>query len=171
MASEERKKELLQKLSDGVVNFDESLVQEAAQATLDEGFDAFEAIMDGLAAGYIVVTASMLGIVAYQLVMPEYLYIVLALVGACVGFLPFNFRWRKSALIFLVDSGATFLGFVMGALTLEGKWGSRNDVYHSINEVGVVIPLLVLGVAIFDTTFTIVKRIADRRVTRFSPMR
>jgi len=51
MASEERKREILKKLSDGVVNFDESMVREAAQEAMNEGIDAFEAIMDGLAAG------------------------------------------------------------------------------------------------------------------------
>lgn len=50
-ASEEKKRQLLNRLSDGVVNFDESVVKEAAQEALDVGVDAFEAIMDGLAAG------------------------------------------------------------------------------------------------------------------------
>lgn len=49
--SQQKKKELLKRLSDGVVNFDESVVKEASQEALDEGIDAFEAIMDGLAAG------------------------------------------------------------------------------------------------------------------------
>ncbi len=114
--------------------------------------------MDGLATGYIFITASLLGIVAYQLVMPEYLYLLLALTGACLGFLPFNFRFGKSALIFLGDGGATFLGFLMGCLTIQGKWGSRNDVFHSKNEVAIVIPLLILGVAVFDAVFTYVYR-------------
>jgi UDP-GlcNAc:undecaprenyl-phosphate GlcNAc-1-phosphate transferase len=126
--------------------------------------------MDGLAAGYVTVCASLLGIVAYQLVMPEYLYILLAIIGACTGFLPFNFRWKKPALLFLGDSGATFLGFIMACLTLVGKWGSRNDVYHSTNEVGVIIPLLVLGVAVFDTSFTIINRIKKGNIKKLSDM-
>lgn len=122
--------------------------------------------MDGLATGYIIITASLLGVVAYQLVMPEYLFILLALVGACAGFFPFNFRWHKRALIFLGDSGANFLGFFMGCLTLLGKWGSRNDVYHSINEVGVVIPLIILGVAVFDTIFTYIMRFREGKIKK-----
>jgi corrinoid protein of di/trimethylamine methyltransferase len=51
MASQQKKKEVLKRLSGGVINFDESMVKEAAQDALDEGIDAFEAIMDGLAAG------------------------------------------------------------------------------------------------------------------------
>ena len=122
--------------------------------------------MDGLATGYIIITASLLGIVAYQLVMPEYLDILLALVGACAGFFPFNFRWHQSALMFLGDSGANFLGFFMGCITLLGKWGSRNDVYHSINEVGVIIPLLILGVAVFDTCFTYIMRFREGNIKK-----
>ncbi len=124
--------------------------------------------MDGLATGYIVITASILGVVAYQLVMPEYLYVLLAIVGASAGFIPFNFRFGKSALIFLGDSGATFLGFLMGSLTIEGKWGSQNDVFHSKNEVGVIIPLLVLGVAIFNIIFTIIMRFSEGNIKSFS---
>lgn len=123
--------------------------------------------MDGLATGYIAVAASLLGIVAYQLVMPEYLFILLALVGVCAGFFPFNFRWHKRALIFLGDSGANFLGFFMGCLTLLGKWGSRNDVYRSTNEVGVVIPLIILGVAVFDTIFTYIMRFREGKIKKF----
>jgi corrinoid protein of di/trimethylamine methyltransferase len=45
------KEELLKQLSDGVVEFEEEKVKEAAQQVVDEGYDALEAIMDGLAAG------------------------------------------------------------------------------------------------------------------------
>jgi corrinoid protein of di/trimethylamine methyltransferase len=48
---EERKKEILKNLAEGVVEYDEDQVKEYAQIALDEGMDAFEAIMDGLAAG------------------------------------------------------------------------------------------------------------------------
>jgi methanogenic corrinoid protein MtbC1 len=51
MATEARKKEILKALYDGVVDFDEDKVVEFSQAALDEGVDAYEAIMDGLAAG------------------------------------------------------------------------------------------------------------------------
>jgi corrinoid protein of di/trimethylamine methyltransferase len=48
---EERKKEILEKLAEGVVEYDEDQVKEYSQIALDEGMDAFEAIMNGLAAG------------------------------------------------------------------------------------------------------------------------
>ena len=51
MGTEERKKELFKELHDGVVAWDEDKVAELSQAAVDEGFDAYEMIMDGLAAG------------------------------------------------------------------------------------------------------------------------
>lgn len=55
MASDQKKQEILKKLNDGVVNFDEEMVKDAAQEALDEGIKAMTAIMDGLAAGMEVV--------------------------------------------------------------------------------------------------------------------
>ena len=49
------KEELLKDLSDGVVNYDEEKVKQAAQQALDDGHDPLEAIMDGLAAGMVIV--------------------------------------------------------------------------------------------------------------------
>lgn len=55
MGSEERKQELLNEMKEGVIEYEEDQVVEAAQAIVDEGFDAYEGIMDGLAAGMEVV--------------------------------------------------------------------------------------------------------------------
>ena len=51
MGKEELREELLKTLNDGVVDMDEATVKEAAQRVLDEGLDAYDAIMNGLAAG------------------------------------------------------------------------------------------------------------------------
>jgi corrinoid protein of di/trimethylamine methyltransferase len=51
MGTEERRQELLKILSDGVVNFEEDNVKEASQAVIDEGFNVYDAVMNGLAAG------------------------------------------------------------------------------------------------------------------------
>ncbi len=51
MVSEARKEEILKGLHDGVVAFEEDRVEELSQAAIDEGMDAYETIMDGLAAG------------------------------------------------------------------------------------------------------------------------
>lgn len=51
MATEERRQEVLKALSDAVVNMDEDTSKEIAQAVLDEGLNAYDAVMNGLAAG------------------------------------------------------------------------------------------------------------------------
>ena len=51
MGSEERREELLKSLSDCVVNFEEDEIKGVAQTVLDEGFNAYDAVMNGLAAG------------------------------------------------------------------------------------------------------------------------
>jgi corrinoid protein of di/trimethylamine methyltransferase len=55
MVSEEKRAEILEKLKNGVLEFDEDLVSEASHEALEEGMDPYEAIMDGLAAGMDVV--------------------------------------------------------------------------------------------------------------------
>ncbi|GAB4247958.1 MAG: corrinoid protein [Thermoleophilia bacterium] len=55
MGSDERKQELLNQMKEGVIEYDEDQVVEAANAFVDEGYDAYEGIMDGLAAGMEVV--------------------------------------------------------------------------------------------------------------------
>ncbi len=47
---ESRKKEILEKLAEAVVEFEEDMARECAQTSLDEGMDAYEAIMQGMAA-------------------------------------------------------------------------------------------------------------------------
>jgi len=51
MSKQELREELLKTLKDGVVNFEEEKVREAAQRVIDEGLDAYDAVMNGLAAG------------------------------------------------------------------------------------------------------------------------
>jgi UDP-N-acetylmuramyl pentapeptide phosphotransferase/UDP-N-acetylglucosamine-1-phosphate transferase len=72
-----------------------------------------------------------------------------ALAGACLGFLPYNFRSR----IFMGDAGSLFLGFSLAALTALGSW--RNPT----TPAAVVIPLLVLAYPIFDTTLVVILRL------------
>jgi corrinoid protein of di/trimethylamine methyltransferase len=56
MVSEERRAEILQKLSEGVVEYQEDLVREYSEVALEEGLDAHDAIMNGLAAGMEIVS-------------------------------------------------------------------------------------------------------------------
>lgn len=72
-----------------------------------------------------------------------------ALAGACLGFLPFNFN---PARIFMGDTGAMFLGYSLACISVIGP-------FKSTTAIAVLVPLLVLGVPIFDTVSGIVRRL------------
>lgn len=72
-----------------------------------------------------------------------------AVAGACVGFLPFNFNPAK---IFMGDTGAMFLGYVLACISIIGP-------FKSTTAIAVLVPLLVLGVPIFDTVTGIIRRL------------
>ncbi|MFN3967178.1 MAG: glycosyltransferase family 4 protein, partial [Endomicrobiia bacterium] len=82
-------------------------------------------------------------------------WICIALIGACAGFLPYN--WHK-AKIFLGDSGATFIGFVLAGIAVIGTWAENNPI------VALSTPILVLGVPIFDMIYTTISRIRNKKV-------
>lgn len=105
--------------------------------------------LDGLAAGVSLIAAAMLAIRALWLDPPQLTIALLplALAGACAGFLVFNF---PPARIFMGDSGAEFLGYVVGVSAIIG--GAK-----------LATVLLVLGVPILDVAWLIVSRIAAGR--------
>lgn len=84
--------------------------------------------MDGLAAGISAIIALFLGIVAHQTNQPYMGWIAAAMAGSCLGFLPFNFRPKKPAVIFLGDTGSIFLGFTLAALAVKGEWATNNPI-------------------------------------------
>ncbi len=115
--------------------------------------------LDGLAAG-IVFFAGITNFVVAYLGGNVLLAVVMAvLLGAVVGFLFFNFN---PARIFMGDSGSYFLGFLLGTSSISG--------YKASTAVALLVPMIALGVPIFDTLFTIVRRFLERRPL-FSPDR
>jgi UDP-GlcNAc:undecaprenyl-phosphate GlcNAc-1-phosphate transferase len=71
-----------------------------------------------------------------------------ALVGALLGFLPYNFWPAK---IFLGDTGSLFIGYILALLALNG--------YRTLSLVTFIVPLLALAVPIIDTFLSIVRRL------------
>ena len=116
--------------------------------------------MDGLATGLSIITAGFLGLVAAQTFQPFLGWFAAAIVGSCLGFLPFNFRPNQPAAIFLGDAGSTFLGFVLAALAVKGEWAADNIV-------DIAAPVLIFWVFIFDMTHITVARIATGKVRCF----
>ena len=104
--------------------------------------------LDGLAAGVTAIAGVSLLVLAEQ--SNQWLAAVLAaaLVGACIGFLRFNFN---PASIFMGDSGALFLGFALACIALLG-------VMKSVAAITLVVPLLIIGVPVFDTFSAFVRR-------------
>ncbi len=116
--------------------------------------------MDGLAAGICGIISIFFGLVALQNNHEYMMYLALPLVGACLGFLPYNFRLFRPAAIFLGDAGSTFLGFTVAALGIMGEWAGD----HSVR---LIVPVLILGVPIFDMTFTTFMRVKHGHVRSF----
>jgi UDP-GlcNAc:undecaprenyl-phosphate GlcNAc-1-phosphate transferase len=116
--------------------------------------------MDGLATGLSLITAGFLGVVAAQTFQPFLGWLAASIVGSCLGFLPFNFRPRRPAAIFLGDTGSTFLGFLLAALAVKGEWAENN-------LMDVAAPVLIFWVFIFDMTHITIARIASGKVRNF----
>ncbi|MBA3242729.1 MAG: undecaprenyl/decaprenyl-phosphate alpha-N-acetylglucosaminyl 1-phosphate transferase [Acidobacteria bacterium] len=104
--------------------------------------------VDGLAAGAGLFAALVMLVVALMLGHPLVAVAACALCGALVGFLRYNFN---PASIFLGDSGALFVGFMLAALSVNGA-------QKASTAVAVAIPLLAFGVPVVDTGFTLVRR-------------
>jgi UDP-GlcNAc:undecaprenyl-phosphate GlcNAc-1-phosphate transferase len=113
--------------------------------------------MDGLATGLSAIMAGFMGIVAFQTDQPFMGWIAIAVLGSCLGFFPFNFRFKKPALIFLGDTGSTFLGFLLAGLAVMGYW-SESRIVSFAN------PVLIFWVLIFDMIYITVERIATGKV-------
>ncbi len=117
--------------------------------------------VDGLATSLTIIAALAFGLVAVQTSQPFFLLLCAALAGACLGFLPYNFRPRPAS-AFLGDAGATLLGFLLASIAIVGEWGGSGGM-----TLDLIVPLLILGVPIFDTTFITITRIADGRIRTF----
>lgn len=116
--------------------------------------------MDGLAAGLAVITAGFMGIVAFQTNQPFMGWLSVAMVGSCLGFLPYNFRPKAPATIFLGDAGSTFLGFTLASLAVKGTWAESSII-------DIAAPILIFGVLIFDMIHLTVERLVSGKVKDF----
>jgi len=114
--------------------------------------------MDGLATGLAILIAFFLGMVAFQMNQPAVGWLAVAIIGAGLGFVPYNFRMNRQALIFLGDGGATFLGFTLACLAVKGNWADNNPIVSFSN------PLLIFGVLIYDMIHITVERVATGKV-------
>ena len=104
--------------------------------------------LDGLAGGVSMISAIAIGYAAYIHGQYTVTFAMMALAGAALGLLPFNFYPAKT---FMGDSGALFLGFMLASISLIGP-------AKGATVVTIIVPLFVLGVPIFDILFAIIRR-------------
>jgi UDP-GlcNAc:undecaprenyl-phosphate GlcNAc-1-phosphate transferase len=109
---------------------------------------------DALCSGVGAIAAFFYTVVLFMTNQPGLLFLTAAIAGACVGFIPHNLKRAK---MFLGDAGSMFIGFMLAGVSLIGDWASEDIVKISI-------PILILGVPIFDMTFTTIMRTAEGKI-------
>ncbi|MFQ5900690.1 MAG: glycosyltransferase family 4 protein [Thermodesulfobacteriota bacterium] len=114
--------------------------------------------MDGLAAGLSLLIAVFLGVVAFQTSQPFLGWLAIAVAGSCLGFMPYNFRIRRKATIFLGDSGSNFLGFTLASLAVMGEWSDRSLA------ASLATPVLIFSILIYDMIYITINRFLTGKV-------
>lgn len=110
--------------------------------------------LDGLATGVSAIsTLSLLVIFILNGASEIAIVLVAALLGGLIGFLPYNFNPAKT---FMGDAGSNFLGFVLATLSMIG-------LAKTYTVMTIVLPVVILGLPIFDTLFAICRRIAHHK--------
>lgn len=105
--------------------------------------------MDGLAGGLSAISAITLFVVALAKGQSDSAMLAMILVGVTVAYLRYN---KPPAKVFMGDAGATFLGFILGVIALDGA-------FKQATVLSLFIPILTLGVPIFDNIFVVIKRL------------
>ncbi|MGM9933207.1 MraY family glycosyltransferase [Pradoshia sp.] len=109
--------------------------------------------LDGLAAGVSTIALlTIAGMAVFKIGDMFVALIALVLAGSTLGFLRFNFFPAK---IFMGDTGAMFLGFMIAVLSLLG--------FKNVTVISLIIPIVILGVPISDTFYAIVRRVLHKK--------
>ena len=106
--------------------------------------------LDGLANGVSAISATTMLVIALLASEAQVAIVMAALVGACVGFMPYNLNPAK---MFMGDTGATFLGYILATMSIQGLFK-----FYAI--ISFAVPFLILGLPIFDTVFAFTRRLA-----------
>ena len=110
--------------------------------------------LDGLSSGISMISCISL-LIIFALNGSPFIAIILitALAGALVGFLPFNFNPAKT---FIGDTGSNFLGFTLAIISILG-------IAKTYTAMVIVLPIIVLGLPIFDTLWAIIRRVVKAK--------
>jgi UDP-GlcNAc:undecaprenyl-phosphate GlcNAc-1-phosphate transferase len=110
--------------------------------------------IDGLCSGIAIFSSLFFFIVLFWTGQQYLIFLPLALIGACSGFIPSNFKKEK---MFLGDGGSMFIGFLISGVALLGSWAQDNIIK-------ITVPILILGVPIFDMIFTTIMRYKEKKI-------
>ncbi|MBJ8349811.1 glycosyltransferase family 4 protein [Streptococcus zalophi] len=106
--------------------------------------------LDGLVSGVSIISLTTMGLISYFFLFDRDIFLTLTifvLIAAIAGFFPYNYH---PAIIYLGDTGALFIGFMIAVLSLQGL--------KNATAVAVVTPIIILGVPIIDTFVAIIRR-------------
>ena len=106
--------------------------------------------LDGLAVGVSGISTATMLVIAMLMGEVDVAVILAALLGSCLGFIPYNFN---PAQIFMGDTGSTFLGFILATVSIQG-------LFKFYTIISFAVPFLMLGLPLFDTCFAILRRIS-----------
>jgi UDP-N-acetylmuramyl pentapeptide phosphotransferase/UDP-N-acetylglucosamine-1-phosphate transferase len=109
--------------------------------------------MDGLAGGISCISACTLFIVALAKGDSASAIMSITLVGICLGYLRYN---KFPAKILMGDAGATFLGFMLGLISLDGA-------FKQASMISIFVPVFAFGLPIFDNIFVVLKRLKKHK--------
>jgi len=113
--------------------------------------------LDGLSSGISIISCVSMLIVFILNGSPAIsIILITSLIGALVGFLPYNLNPAKT---FIGDTGSNFLGYTLGVVSIIG-------VAKTYTALVVVLPIIILGLPIFDTIFAIIRRIIKNKSLR-----
>ncbi len=107
--------------------------------------------LDGLAGSIAAISGTTLFVVALAKGQNESAMMAIMIVGAVVGYLRYN---RAPAQIYMGDAGATFIGFILAVIALNGA-------FKQATVLSLFIPVFALGVPIFDSIFVVIKRMRE----------
>jgi UDP-GlcNAc:undecaprenyl-phosphate GlcNAc-1-phosphate transferase len=108
---------------------------------------------DGVSLGVAILAAVTLAQIAVNADHPTVALLLVAIAGAGLGILPFNL---PPASVYVGDSGAYLLGFILGALSIRAATGATDAVF-------IAVPIVALGFPIMDTGLAVVRRLLDHR--------
>lgn len=107
--------------------------------------------VDGLATGIVTISSLTLFFVAFWQMQQSSAVMAIIIVGAALAFLKHNFYPAK---IFMGDAGATFFGYVLAVISVDGA-------FKSATVVSIVVPFMALAVPILDTTYVMLRRLLE----------